>query len=79
GKKGKAPLISKDVNISADMATNTLVIIAEPDEYQILEEIIKKLDMPRTMVYVEALIMEVSTTKAMELGVEWRLGNIYNG
>ncbi|MBW1861073.1 MAG: type II secretion system secretin GspD [Deltaproteobacteria bacterium] len=79
GKKGKAPLISKDVNISADMATNTLVIIAEPDEYQILEEIIKKLDMPRTMVYVEALIMEVSTTKALELGVEWRLGNIYNG
>ena len=78
-KKGKEALISKDVNISADIATNTLVIIAEPDEYQILEEIIKKLDTPRTMVYVEALITEVSITRAMELGVEWRLGNIYNG
>ncbi|MDY7035979.1 MAG: type II secretion system secretin GspD [Thermodesulfobacteriota bacterium] len=78
GQKGKAPVISKEVQISADKATNTLVIIAEPDEYMILEEIIRKLDMPRTMVYVEALIMEVSTTKALELGVEWRVGNEYN-
>jgi len=78
GKKGKAPLISREVQISADKATNTLVIIAEPDEYQIIEEVIKKLDLPRTMVYVEALIMEVSATKALDLGVEWRVGHEYN-
>ena len=78
-EKVKAPAISKDVQISADKATNTLVIIAEPEEYAILEEVIKKLDEPRTMVYVEALIMEVSATKAMDLGVEWRVGNEYNG
>jgi general secretion pathway protein D len=78
-EKVKAPAISKDVQISADKATNTLVIIAEPEEYAILEEVIKRLDEPRTMVYVEALIMEVSATKAMDLGVEWHVGNTYNG
>jgi general secretion pathway protein D len=78
-EKVKAPAVSKDVQISADKATNTLVIIAEPEEYAILEEVIKQLDERRTMVYVEALIMEVSATKAMDLGVEWRVGNEYDG
>jgi general secretion pathway protein D len=79
-EKGKsAPLVSKNVQISADKATNTLVIIAEPDEYRVLEEVIEKLDIPRTMVYVEALIVEVSTDKALELGVEWRAGDTYDG
>ena len=78
-EKVKAPAVSKDVQISADKSTNTLVIIAEPEEYAILEDVIKQLDEPRTMVYVEALIMEVSATKAMDLGVEWRVGNEYDG
>jgi general secretion pathway protein D len=78
-KKGKAPVLSREVQISADKATNSLVIIADPDEYLILEGVIKKLDVYRTMVYVEALIMEVSASKALELGVEWRLGNEYEG
>lgn len=76
-KMGKPPVISKDVKISADKATNSLVIIAEPDEYIVLEGIIQKLDVPRIMVYVEALIMEVSADKAMNLGVEWRVGREY--
>jgi general secretion pathway protein D len=78
-EKAKAAPVSKDVQISADKATNTLVIIAEPEEYAILEEVIRKLDEPRPLVYVEALIMEVSATKALDLGVEWRLGNTYDG
>jgi general secretion pathway protein D len=73
-----APL-SKDVQITADKATNTLVIVAEPEEYQILHRIIQRLDRARTMVYVEALIMEVSASKALDLGVEWRIGNEYKG
>ena len=77
--KAKAPVISKDVRISADKATNSLVIIAEPDEYIVLEGIIQKLDIPRIMVYVEALIMEVSVDKAINLGVEWRVGDSYDG
>ncbi|MBW1947699.1 MAG: type II secretion system secretin GspD [Deltaproteobacteria bacterium] len=78
-QKGKAPPLSKDVQITADKATNTLVIVAEPEEYQILVDIIRELDKRRTMVYVEALIMEVSSSKALNLGVEWRTGDEYKG
>jgi general secretion pathway protein D len=72
---GEAPLISKGVLISPDKATNSLIIAAEPDDYRILEDVILKLDIPRAMVYIEALIMEVSTKKSFDLGVEWRAGD----
>jgi len=45
--------------------------MAKKEDYKILEDVIKKLDIRRPMVYIEALIMEVSVTKQFELGVEW--------
>ncbi len=68
----KAPVLSKDLNVVADKATNTLIITADRDDYRVLEEVIQKLDVPRPMVYIEALIMEVSVTKNFNIGVEWR-------
>jgi len=71
GEAGKAPVISKEVQIVADKATNSLVITANKADYAVLEEVIKKLDIARRMVYLEALIMEVSAEKDFEVGVEW--------
>jgi len=71
-QKGKSPVLSKDISIIPDKATNTLVITAERADYLILEDVIKKLDVPRPMVFIEALIMEVSVNKDFTLGVEWR-------
>ncbi len=68
---GKAPVVSSDVRITADKATNSLVITADPDDYAVLEEIINKLDIPRPMVYIEALFMEVDVGKDLRLGTEW--------
>ncbi|MCW5204611.1 type II secretion system secretin GspD, partial [Desulfobulbus sp. N2] len=67
----KAPPLSTDLKVTADPETNSLIITAPKEEYLILEEIIKKLDIPRRMVYLEALIMEVSIDKEFQLGVEW--------
>ena len=69
--KGKAPILSKEARIVADQATNSLVIMADPDDYLVLEEVIQKLDIPRMMVFIEALIMEVNVNKDFNLGVEW--------
>ncbi len=68
----KTPVLSKDVNVVADKATNTLIITADREDYKILEGVIQKLDVPRPMVYIEALIMEVSVNKNFNVGVEWR-------
>ncbi|TFG93581.1 MAG: type II secretion system protein GspD [Syntrophobacterales bacterium] len=77
--KGKAPPLSKDINIIPDKATNTLIITAERDDYNVLEGVIKQLDIPRPMVYIEALIMEVNVGKGLNLGVEWMAGDSFDG
>ena len=71
-QKALAPVVSKNVQVVPDKATNTLVVMAEREDYKILESIIKQLDVPRPMVYIEALIMEVDANKDFKLGVEWR-------
>jgi general secretion pathway protein D len=73
--KGKQPVISTDVKIVADKATNSLVITAKPEEFQVLEPIILKLDIPRKQVYVEALIMEVRATLQISVGVDWTVAD----
>ncbi|MBI5342491.1 MAG: type II secretion system secretin GspD [Deltaproteobacteria bacterium] len=60
------------VRITADKATNSLIIIASVNDYLTLVDVIKKLDIRRRQVYVEALIMEVTLDKAKDVGVEWR-------
>jgi len=70
--RAATPVVSKNVQIVPDKATNTLVIMAEREDYKVLENIIKQLDVPRAMVYIEALIMEVNATKDFALGVDWR-------
>ncbi|MFH1581159.1 MAG: secretin N-terminal domain-containing protein, partial [Pseudomonadota bacterium] len=65
------PVVSEQVMITADKATNSLIIMADKDDYQVLEETIIKLDIPRAMVYIECLIMEVNVNKDFDLGAEW--------
>ncbi len=73
---GTSPVLSEDVQIVADKATNSLIITAKKTDYLILEDVIKKLDIPRNMVYIEALIMEVSMSEQFELGVQWLGGEV---
>ena len=68
---GGAPALSKDVKIVADKETNTLILSGPREEYEVVEDIVKKLDIPRRMVYLEALIMEVTVGKDFRIGVQW--------
>jgi general secretion pathway protein D len=71
GEKGK-PLISENVQVAADKATNSLVITAKQDEFKALKSVIKELDQPRAQVYVEAAIMEVSADTSLNVGINWQ-------
>ncbi|MEJ2730029.1 MAG: type II secretion system secretin GspD [Deltaproteobacteria bacterium] len=70
--KAGAPVISGKVRISADKATNSLIIVADKEDYIVLEEVIKKLDIPRSMVFIESLIMEVDMDKSLDIGIDWQ-------
>jgi general secretion pathway protein D len=65
-------LLTGPVNVTADKATNSLIITAAPEDYDSVKQVIEKLDIRRRQVYVEAAIMEISLSKMRELGVEFR-------
>ena len=75
GGAKEAPVVSDKVTITADKATNSLIITADRDDYATLVEIIRQIDIPRAMVYIEALIMEVNAQKSFDLGTEWVVGD----
>lgn len=77
-KKGETPTISKDVKIMPDVETNSLIITASRSEFRELEGVIKKLDIPRRMVYLEALILEVDTDASFNVGVNWMAGGEFS-
>jgi general secretion pathway protein D len=71
-KGKKAPVVSEGVKITADKSTNSLIIMADKEDFMVLQEVIKKLDIPRSMVYIESLIMEVDAEKSFEMGINWQ-------
>jgi len=60
------------VKVTPDKATNSLIIVASANDFQTLTEVIKKLDIRRRQVYVEAVIMEITLDKTRDLGAEFR-------
>ncbi len=67
----QSPFEGSKITITPDKATNSLVIMASPTDYQNLLQVIQKLDKRRRQVFVEALIAEISLDKLKELGLQW--------
>ncbi len=67
--------LSKEISIKADPETNTLVVTATQSDFAILEQVIRKLDVRRLQVYVEALIAEVDAQTTQEIGVQFGIGD----
>ena len=57
--------------IQADASTNSLIITAPDALYRNLRGVIDQLDVRRAQVYIEALVVEVTSNDAAEFGVQW--------
>ena len=62
---------AQQAHVSADEGTNALIIAASAQDYEVLAEIIDKLDIFREQVFVEMLIMEISEDSLKKIGVDW--------
>jgi len=69
---GPGTEFEQPVNVTADPATNSLVVSASPQDYSTLQTIISQLDIPRRQVYVQAVIVEVSAIRMRELGISYQ-------
>jgi len=76
---GAAPAVAPSSIIQAYPPTNSIIITASEPVYRGLRAVIDQLDQRRSQVYVEALIVEVSTGLASEFGIQWNAGKNVGG
>ena len=67
-------------SVAYEPGSNSLIISAKPDVQQALETVVRRLDVRRPQVLVEAIIVEISDSAAEDLGVQFALaGNDSSG
>src|SRR5665213_2619939 len=81
---GQGPQSSSDVDavtITADEANNAIVVFSSPRNYALIEDALRKLDVPPLQVMIDASISEVTLNHTLQYGLQWafqagRLGGI---
>ena len=69
GGGAAASLCSGEVKITAHKPTNSLVIESSLKDYLAVKRVVMQLDVRRKQVYVEAVIMEISSNKDRKIGI----------
>jgi general secretion pathway protein D len=69
---------SGEVRVIADKDTNSLLILASPSDYEVIEGALRRLDVVPRQVLVEVALVEVTLTDSASLGVGWFI-NANNG
>ncbi len=57
--------------VTSDEGTNSLVVVASPQDFRLVEDMVAKLDVVREQVLVEFQIVEASNNALSELGFDW--------
>lgn len=67
--------------IQSDSRLNALIIKDTPQRMAIYEELVALLDVPSKLVEIEAVIVDVNSSRVSELGIDWgaRAGNVAAG
>jgi len=71
GGQGSSGAFQDEVKVTPDKATNSLVILATGKDFLTLRDVIRRLDVPRRQVFIEAMVMEVNITKSRDLGLSY--------
>jgi general secretion pathway protein D len=62
---------ANEVRVIADKDTNSLLIVATPSDYDVIETALRKLDVVRRQVLVEVFLAEVKLTDDLKFGIDW--------
>jgi len=63
--------LNGDVRITEDESRNSLIIEASPSDYQIIKNLLTRLDILPRQVLIEVMIAEISLDESSKMGVEW--------
>lgn len=79
GGEGVSLPTNGTVKIIADETNNSLVILASPSDYLMVENALDQLDITPLQVLIEASIVEVTLTDDLSYGLEWFFKNGVDG
>ena len=68
---GEGTAVVRNIQVVADKEQDSILIVATPSEYSVIEQALKKLDVPARQVMIEVTIAEVKLTDQFGLGVDW--------
>ncbi len=71
GQPSAQAVFGNDVKFTADKVTNSLLVTASRQDYEIIKSILAKLDVPRDQVFVKAVIMELNVGDAINWGINY--------
>ncbi|MCB0362410.1 MAG: type II secretion system secretin GspD, partial [Bdellovibrionales bacterium] len=69
--QGGANVFGGEVQIAADKNTNSLIITASKQDYEVVKSILAKIDIARDQVFVKAIIMEMNSTDKQSWGIDY--------
>ena len=71
---GGAAAMTGPVRVSADAGTNAVLVLASARDTLAVRAMLDELDAPRRQIHLEAMVLEVSTSRSRDLGVSWHGG-----
>ncbi len=68
---GEGTGVVRNLQAVADRDNNTIIIVATPVEFSVIESALKKLDVPARQVLIDMTIAEIQLNDTLQFGVEW--------
>ncbi len=65
----------QSTRVTADEVNNAVIVYAVPRQYAVIEDALRKLDLPPTQVLIEAAITEVGLNDDLGFGVQWNFNS----
>ncbi len=69
--RGTPGKLKGEIRIIADEPNNSLIIIADQEDYRAIEQVVKQLDKLPLQVLIDASIIEVTLSDDLQYGLEW--------
>lgn len=79
GPGGENPSGGPRIRITADVASNAIVVYANQEDYRLIEKAIIELDHPSPEVAIEAIVAEVTLNDTLNYGVQFFLQSTFKG
>ncbi len=73
--RGTPSNLKGEIRIIADEPNNSLIIIADQEDYRAIERVVQQLDKLPLQVLIDASIIEVTLTDDLQYGLEWFVQN----